>query len=192
MSAVAQQDVQGNILCGYGRLYRHGLFLFMRVEDPDAARSWLRERLAEITTALPWVEPPPATLNVACTCEGLRQLGVPQSVLKRFPDDFHEGMEKRAKALGDTGASDPGKWQKGLVGLHLLVTVNAIDVGGFDRRFPRRNDATLTVAGKLGLGFPAPLIHGNGTRGSGLEMGFRPPEVGQDDPEGHYGEKPET
>jgi Dyp-type peroxidase family len=127
MSPVAQHDLQGNILCGYGRLYRHGLFLFMRVEDPEAARGWLRERLAEITTALPWVEPPPATLNVAFTCKGLGKLGVPESVLKRFPDDFRAGMRERAEALGDTGPSHPDDWESGLREMHVLVTVNTVE-----------------------------------------------------------------
>jgi hypothetical protein len=54
---VVQADLQGNILCGYGRAYRHGLFLFLRVEDPERARAWLDDRLPEITTALPWGEP---------------------------------------------------------------------------------------------------------------------------------------
>jgi Dyp-type peroxidase family len=168
MSPVAQQDVQGNILCGYGRGYRHGLFLFMRVENPDAARGWLRERLAEITTALPWVEPPPATLNVAFTCEGLRELGVPEVVLERFPEDFRQGMKHRAEALGDTGASDPGKWQKELVGSHVLVTVNAIEE-------PTRNerDGELKAEAEE-RGFSVKLAQRTGTLDGDKEhFGFR-------------------
>jgi Dyp-type peroxidase family len=127
MSPVAQHDLQGNILCGYGRVYRHGLFLFMRVEDPQAARGWLRDRLAEVTTALPWVEAPPATLNVAFTFAGLAELGVPRAVLGRFPDDFCEGMTERAAVLGDTGPSHPDTWERELREIHVLVTVNAIE-----------------------------------------------------------------
>ena len=127
MSPVAQDDLQGNILCGYGRNYLYGLFLFLRVKEPEAARKWLGDRLAEITTAVPWVEAPPSTLNVAFTYEGLQVLGVPQWVLAHFPDDYRKGMRKRSEPLGDTGLSHSDNWEDELDGVHVLVTVNAID-----------------------------------------------------------------
>jgi Dyp-type peroxidase family len=129
MSPVAQDDVQGNILCGYGRQYRYGFFLFMEVEDAEAARGWLSKRLAEITTAVPWVEAPPATLNVAFTFEGLKELGVPKAVLDRFPADFSQGMKQRADSLGDTGPSHADTWESKLTGVHVLLTVNTIEEG---------------------------------------------------------------
>jgi Dyp-type peroxidase family len=149
MSPVAQQDVQGNILCGYGRTYRHGLFLFLRVDKPDAARGWLRERLTEITTALPWVEAPPATLNVAFTFEGLGALGVAEPLLDRFPSDFRQGMRERAALLGDVGPSDPDAWEEGLIGVHMLVTVSATGPEIRDKRA----DELKTEAQAHGHGF---------------------------------------
>jgi Dyp-type peroxidase family len=124
---VIQHDLQGNILCGYGRRYRHGLFLFLRVEHPERARRWLGERIAQITTALPWVQSPPHTLNVAFTSEGLRVLGVPEGVRSRFGEAFCQGMKARSGTLGDVGDSDPKGWASELDGLHVLVTVSALE-----------------------------------------------------------------
>jgi Dyp-type peroxidase family len=125
MTDVVQADLQGNILCGYGRKYPHGLFLFLRVEDGGQARRWLTEHLAEITTALPWSEPPPHTLNVAFSFAGLRQLGVPDGILDAFPEDYRQGMAERWERLGDTGPSHPDSWMPELRGVGLLVTLNA-------------------------------------------------------------------
>jgi Dyp-type peroxidase family len=134
MTDVAQEDLQGNILCGYGRQYRHGLFLFLRVEDPQRARRWLEERLPEVTTALPWAEPPSHTLNVAFSFAGLRALGVPGRVLERFPEDFRDGMAERWLRLGDTGRSHPDYWMPALRGHHVLVTVTAREASDRDTR----------------------------------------------------------
>ena len=125
MTDVVQADLQGNILCGYGRDYRHGLFLFLRVEDPARVRAWLSERVSQVTSALPWSKPPAHTLNVAFSFAGLRALGVPEQVLDRFPEAFREGMAARWVALGDTGPSHPYCWMPGLRRLDLVVTVNA-------------------------------------------------------------------
>jgi Dyp-type peroxidase family len=124
MSAVDQSNLQGNILCGYGRDYRHGLFLFLRVSDPEAARSWLSDRIAEVTTALPWSEAPEHTLNVAFSFAGMRALGVSERVLEEFPEAFQAGMAARSAMLGDTGESHPGTWPASQRDLDLLVTVN--------------------------------------------------------------------
>jgi Dyp-type peroxidase family len=149
MSPVAQHDLQGNILCGYGRMYTHGLFLFLRVDKPGPARGWLRERLGEITTALPWANAPHATLNVAFTFEGLGALCVPESLLDRFPIDFRQGMRERADLLGDTGPSHPDDWENGLSGVHVLVTVNAT---GAEIRNRRANELkSEALAHGLGL-----------------------------------------
>jgi Dyp-type peroxidase family len=128
VTPVVQADIQGNILCGYGRKYAHGLFLFFRIEHPRAFGSWLDGQIGSITTALPWGKPdPPSTLNVALTFEGLREMGLPAEMLRTFPDDFRQGMEARAGRLGDTGESDPAHWDKCLKGLHGVVTSVALE-----------------------------------------------------------------
>ena len=120
---VVQADLQGNVLCGYGRRYAHGLFLFFRIEDPRAFRQWLHDHAGSITTALPWGEQRPATtLNVALTFDGLSAVGLPEEVMDTFPTEFREGMEARAGRLGDIGESDPERWDGRLKGLHGVVT----------------------------------------------------------------------
>lgn len=119
---VVQADLQGNILCGYGRKYAHGVFIFFRIEDPRAFRRWLGAHLGSITTAEPWEEKPNSTLNVALSFEGLRAMGLPDEVLDTLPDDFRHGMEARSRRLGDTGESDPKRWDQSLKGLHGVLT----------------------------------------------------------------------
>ena len=127
MTDVVRADLQGNILCGYGPRYGHGLFLFFRIERPDAARQWLGERIADVTTALSWPrdQEPPSTLNVALSHAGLRALGLAEEVLDKFSEAFRGGMEARADRLGDTGTSEPHAWEEGLRRLHGVVTVTA-------------------------------------------------------------------
>ena len=123
MKPVVQADLQGNILCGYGRKYAHGLFLFFRIDSPPAFGQWLDDHVGTITTAVPWGEPaPPSTLNVALTCDGLSAMGLPAEALATFPTDFRQGMEARAGGLGDTGESDPARWDACLKGLHGVLT----------------------------------------------------------------------
>jgi Dyp-type peroxidase family len=119
---VVRADLQGNILCGYGRKYAHGVFVFFRIESPRAFRRWLGAHLGSITTAEPWEEKPISTLNVALSFKGLRAVGLPDEVLDTFPDDFRHGMEARSRRLGDTGESDPGRWDTRLKGLHGVLT----------------------------------------------------------------------
>ena len=127
MTDVVQEDLQGNILCGYGRSYAHGLFLFLRIEDPERARRWLWHQVPHITTAVPWSDPPLHTLNVAFSFRGLRALGVSDGILSAFPCDFTQGMRARSARLGDTDTSDPGRWDRRLDNLHVLVTVSATE-----------------------------------------------------------------
>jgi Dyp-type peroxidase family len=124
-------DIQGNVLRGYG--YEHAAYLFLAVNDPGAARAWLRGLRVE--DALGWGEDeasesapkPPLTLNVAFTFDGLHALEVPEEVLATFPADFREGMAARAHQLGDVDGSAPEHWQPGLQDgeADILVTLHA-------------------------------------------------------------------
>jgi Dyp-type peroxidase family len=132
---VVQDDLQGNVLCGYGRKYAHGLFLFFRIEDRRAFGRWLDGQAGSITTAVPWGKPdPPSTLNVALSLEGLEALGLRQGLLDSFPEEFRQGMEKRAPRLGDMGTSEPQRWDERLKGLHGVVTVLALERAVRDAR----------------------------------------------------------
>jgi Dyp-type peroxidase family len=52
--------------------------------------------------------------NVAFTYPGLAALGIPPERLDRFPQEFFEGMEKRASLLGDVRTNHPDNWTRPL------------------------------------------------------------------------------
>jgi Dyp-type peroxidase family len=182
MTDVAQADLQGNILCGYGRRYRHGLFLFLRVDDPQGARRWLEDRLSEVNTALPWNEAPSHTLNIAFSFAGLRALGVPERVLEGFPEEFRQGMAERWLRLGDTGLSHPYCWMPALRGLHVLVTVTAREGSVRDKRRERLEadavDAGLVVASALQTDVPSDESEHFGFRDGISQPSIRDPRAG--------------
>jgi Dyp-type peroxidase family len=126
-------EIQGWVL----RLYRfgHSASLFAAVDDPDAARRWLGERAASITTFASFDPRRRSTLNVAFTHNGLAALGAPQEMLEQFPEAFREGMAARKEKLGDLGASEPpGYWVDGLGtgDAHALVSVHVREAGDVD------------------------------------------------------------
>ena len=121
-------DIQGDILHAYGNAYDRTSYLFVRVDDPDRGRDWVRGLLDGVTTAEPWGDgKPDTTRNVALTRAGLVALGVPATAIDGFASEFREGMAERARLLGDTGDSHPERWDRGLGRgeAHVLVTVNA-------------------------------------------------------------------
>jgi Dyp-type peroxidase family len=182
MSDVVQSDLQGNILCGYGRNYRHGLFLFLRIEDPGRVREWLADRLSEVTTAVPWSEPPSQTLNMAFSFGGLRALGVPGQVLQEFPEAFRQGMAQRWVRLGDSGPSHPYCWMPALRNLHLLVTVSALECSVRDHRSEQleaqARDAGLAVASAQKTDVPCDESEPFGFRDGLSQPSIRDPKAG--------------
>jgi Dyp-type peroxidase family len=120
--------MQGDILRAYGNYYDRTSYLFVRADDPERGRAWLRGLVDRVTTAERWERgKPDTTRNVALTGAGLAALGVPESVINSFSTEFRQGMAGRAALLGDTGRSDPNGWDHGLGRgtAHVLVTVNA-------------------------------------------------------------------
>lgn len=75
------------------------------------------------------LEKPKVALNIAFTFYGLLALDVPTRTLRGMPDEFIDGMEKRAALLGDDhylDARDP-IWRdsKGDKRVHVLISMNA-------------------------------------------------------------------
>ncbi|HEV2815460.1 MAG TPA: hypothetical protein VGW10_19540 [Solirubrobacteraceae bacterium] len=122
-------DIQGDILRAYGNRYARTTYVFVSVPDAAAGRPWLGGLVDRVTTAEPWPKGhrPDSTLNLAVTCAGLGALGVPESVQESFSSEFRAGMAGHAELLGDTGLSDPSKWDGslGTGAAHVLVTINA-------------------------------------------------------------------
>lgn len=122
-------DIQGNVLRGYPRL-NYATLLWVRVDDPAQGRGWLGEVADGVATeASP--KPTQTARNLALGFAGLRAMGVPEELLRRFPEEFREGMEARStRLLGDTRDSAPERWEPGLREQqrgHVLLMLQAAD-----------------------------------------------------------------
>jgi deferrochelatase/peroxidase EfeB len=156
-------DVQGNVLRGYGLTFTSARHFFLGVGDPGAACEFLG-KLADgslgedltVTRATKWPEnrKPGTCLNVGVTWLGFKALGVADGVLGAFPDAFREGPAERAEpqagdgvGLGDVGDSAPKKWDLGRPGspdIHLVFSLYA-----------RRDRLLEEVTGRLYVAFSA-------------------------------------
>ena len=105
-------DIQGLFARGYRR-HGYARFTVFTVRDPAASRALLEWLLPRLTTAAPFSGD--AAINVAFTPSGLRQLGLPESVIAGFSAEFIEGMAtaNRSRFLGDVGESDRSSWAWG-------------------------------------------------------------------------------
>jgi Dyp-type peroxidase family len=138
------EEIQGNVVAGFNK--DHTSFLLFALPDDRAqARAWLADLVDEVATADEVqrfndlfrtirkrrrgregvVEA--AWMNLALTHEGLAKLGVDQSHLRQFPQEFREGMRKRNRILGDVGDNDPEQWPNdlGKRPIHALMIIAA-------------------------------------------------------------------
>jgi deferrochelatase/peroxidase EfeB len=74
-------------------------------------------------------------VTVAFTWNGLRVLGVDESSLANFPEEFRQGMAARAGIIGTTGANHPDHWVGSLASpdLHAIIILFARDVAERER-----------------------------------------------------------
>ncbi len=107
--------------------------------DPGRGEPLLRTRHPKLTDAIreqgiddyPGVVQlvkPKVAINVAFSFLGLLALGVPVRTLRGMPDEFIDGMEKRAPMLGDTRWLDSRDaiWrQAAQKPVHIMVSMNA-------------------------------------------------------------------
>src|SRR5215470_4805090 len=89
-----------------------GTHLFLRVDDVQAGRAFLRRLTPHVDSAAGWSNAADAWLAVGITYAGLEALGLPQDSLQSFPEPFRQGMAARAQQLGDEGVNDPKNWDK--------------------------------------------------------------------------------
>ena len=115
-------DVQGLVRFGYGKM-KEAQYALAQVKNVEAARSWLLS--APITSAVAMKPPPTNAMQVAFTADGLKALGVSDSVINSFSHEFVSGMTEpsRSRRLGDVEENAPSKWFWGGPGNvpHLLV-----------------------------------------------------------------------
>ena len=105
--SVGEAEVQGGILKTYEGV-REGRLVLLRVVDAAAARQSLA-RFPVTTAADPHVGAP-VFRNLALTFDGLRRLKVPRAQLDKFPQEFADGMARRAGVLGDVRCNHPDRW----------------------------------------------------------------------------------
>ena len=110
-----------------------------------AGRAFVTNILPRLTTALRWpsqkkpglsahpqVQRPDVAINIGFTWYGLLALGVPTRTLRGMPDEFIDGMARRASMLGDNFPDTPNdvsflqKWDK--------VWRHGLDIGPNDDR----------------------------------------------------------
>lgn len=106
-------DLQGLLRFGYRKL-TDSCFMLLNIVNVDAAKQWLNT--APITNAIATDPPPDTALQIAFSVQGLRELGLSESIINDFSDEFIHGMtrnENCSRRLGDTGSNAPEKWEWG-------------------------------------------------------------------------------
>jgi deferrochelatase/peroxidase EfeB len=109
-SSVDRGDIQGLAAFAYAKL-TEARYLLARVKDPAAARAWCAS--APVSTAEFLTTAPDTAMQLAFTADGLRLIGVAETVLAGFSNEFLEGMtgdENRSRRLGDVALNDPQDW----------------------------------------------------------------------------------
>ena len=141
---IDHEDIQGNIVKGYGRYgYPKARYVFFNFSGgPEVSQSFLKKLLPLLTSGTPWDRPdvpfPPATTNIALSYEGLKNLGLPEESLHSFPDEFSLGMKARANILGDDGVSEPENWDPiwhDDKAVHMFLSINARDTASLEARY---------------------------------------------------------
>jgi len=146
------EEIQGNIVAGFNKDYTS--YLFFALPDEQAqARMWLAGLVDQVATAEEVKQfndlfrairarrgdregaVEAAWMNLAFTHEGLGKLGVAESELGQFPEEFREGMRNRKTTIGDVGDNDPERWPNdlGRRTIHALMIVAADSIEDLNR-----------------------------------------------------------
>ncbi|WP_225171112.1 Dyp-type peroxidase domain-containing protein [Bradyrhizobium sp. BRP19] len=125
-------NVQGGIITAYPDS-DYGCLLLLQFANPAALAAFLD--VLEVTSEADVLTPGQIVTNIAFTVEGLRQAGLSDEEVRTLPEEFVQGMERRAGLLGDVRWNHPQRW-----------------------RLPASNWALGTDAPDLPEGDPAPRI----------------------------------
>jgi Dyp-type peroxidase family len=110
---------------------------FLTFRQSAGAREWLSGILEKVGTATAVESKKSFTrwVSVAFTWNGLRVLGVDETSLATFPEEFRQGMAARAEIVGATGHNHPTQWVGGLAraDLHAIVVLFARDAAERER-----------------------------------------------------------
>jgi deferrochelatase/peroxidase EfeB len=105
-------DIQAITRTAFGS-YKSARYMLLRVVEPVAARQWLRGLTPASMAQLPLKDDTAEISQMAFTAEGLRALGIKDTILQQFAPEFVDGMannDNRSRRLGDTGANAPTNW----------------------------------------------------------------------------------
>ena len=124
---------------------------FLGFATPEAGRAWLTGLVDKVGTgrSVGSASPDSRWVTIAFTCNGLRALGVDDASLASFPEEFRQGMAKRADILGFTGTNRPEDWLGELANpsLHAIVVLFARDVTERDRSTQQHREYLNTLSG---------------------------------------------
>ena len=124
---------------------------FLGFESVAAGRAWLAGLVTKVGTgqSVGTASPDARWVTIAFTCNGLRALGVSDTLLATFPEEFHQGMAARAQILGIVGDSGPDRWVGDLPSpaLHAIVILFARDAEERDRCERQHREYLSTLTG---------------------------------------------
>ncbi len=115
-----------------------GRYEFLSFRNPSGGRAWLagiKDKVHSAEAMRASVGADKRWVTVAFTWNGLRALGVAETSLATFPEEFRQGMVARAQILGDAGANHPDHWVGGLPSpdLHAIAILFARDAAERER-----------------------------------------------------------
>lgn len=128
-------DVQGLVARAYGRLPAASLLL-LTFGGAAAARRWVTSIAGSVANCS--ARSLDVAVQIAFTATGLRAVGLPETVLAGFANEFVEGMTTpfRQRLLGDTEESAPEQWAWGAdttTPIHAVLLLYAIDTAALAR-----------------------------------------------------------
>jgi Dyp-type peroxidase family len=112
------ENVQGGILNQYLDVH-HACLLLLGFEGPAALAAFLDA--LPFTSEADELQPGQIAYNISFTVEGLRVAGLSDSEVCTLPDEFVQGMERRAGLLGDLRINHPRRWRLPALNWHLGV-----------------------------------------------------------------------
>lgn len=102
-----KSKVQGGILENYADA-NLGCLLLFKVESSEEALAFFKR--LQINNASRKTDRDAVYINLALTYQGMKSLGMDESQLDLFPEEFRLGMEQRARLLGDVYENHPSNW----------------------------------------------------------------------------------
>src|SRR5262249_27928774 len=116
---------------------RAARYEFLTFRSAAGGRAWLAGLIDKVGTAgsVGSSVPDSRWVTIGFTWNGLRRLGLDETSLATFPEEFRQGMAARAAILGATGYNHPDQWVGALASpqLHAIAILFASDVAERER-----------------------------------------------------------